>query len=143
MAILKTSGLTKSFGNLRAVRDVCFEVREGEIYGLLGPNGAGKTTTISMISGLLKPDAGQVVADGDCFRLDENRGACDANRVGHGFSAPAHQLRRRTTRRSCRDGGPAGFRSRVQRARREIFPMLEGAWELGTDVDPCAFAPEK
>ena len=61
MAILKTSGLTKSFGNLRAVRDVCFEVREGEIYRLLGPNGAGKTTTISMISGLLKPDAGQVV----------------------------------------------------------------------------------
>jgi ABC-2 type transport system ATP-binding protein len=67
MAILKTSGLTKSFGNLRAVQDVCFEVREGEIYGLLGPNGAGKTTTISMISGLLKPDAGQVLVAGNDF----------------------------------------------------------------------------
>jgi ABC-type multidrug transport system ATPase subunit len=39
------------------VQEVSFEVRAGEIYGLLGPNGAGKTTTISMISGLLRPDA--------------------------------------------------------------------------------------
>src|SRR5258707_5999788 len=64
MALLEIKGLSKSFGAIRAVDTVSFEVRQGEIYGLLGPNGAGKTTTISMISGLLKPDAGEVfVAD--------------------------------------------------------------------------------
>jgi ABC-2 type transport system ATP-binding protein len=64
MSLLKVQGLVKTFGTLRAVDLVNFEVQPGEIYGLLGPNGAGKTTTISMISGLLKPDAGEVfVAD--------------------------------------------------------------------------------
>jgi len=62
--MLKVQGLFKAFGAIRAVDAVSFEVHPGEIYGLLGPNGAGKTTTISMISGLLKPDAGEVfVAD--------------------------------------------------------------------------------
>ena len=59
--------MIKSFAANRAVDSVSFEVRPGEIYGLLGPNGAGKTTTISMISGLLKPDAGEVIVDGTPF----------------------------------------------------------------------------
>ena len=66
-SLLEVSGLCKAFGDVRAVSDVCFEVRAGEIYGLLGPNGAGKTTTISMISGLLRPDAGKVTVDGADF----------------------------------------------------------------------------
>lgn len=53
--------LQKSYGELRAVDGVSFEVPEGELFGFLGPNGAGKTTTLSMISGLLKPDAGRVI----------------------------------------------------------------------------------
>src|SRR5436309_14151175 len=66
--LLQVNGLCKAFGDVRAVSDVCFEVRAGEIYGLLGPNGAGKTTPISMISGLLRPDAGKVTVDGaDCW----------------------------------------------------------------------------
>jgi ABC-2 type transport system ATP-binding protein len=73
VAILEISGLTKSFGELRAVQQVDFEVREGEIYGLLGPNGAGKTTTISMISGLLKPDAGKVAVAGNDFWSDSEK----------------------------------------------------------------------
>lgn len=73
MAILEITGLTKSFGELRAVQQVDFEVREGEIYGLLGPNGAGKTTSISMISGLLKPDAGKVSVAGKDFWSDPER----------------------------------------------------------------------
>ena len=52
--------LSKSFGSVRAVDGVGFEIRPGEIYGLLGPNGAGKTTTISIVSGLVKADAGEV-----------------------------------------------------------------------------------
>lgn len=64
MSLLKVERLSKSFGTVRAVDSVSFEVRPGEIYGLLGPNGAGKTTTISMISGLLKPESGEVTVAG-------------------------------------------------------------------------------
>ena len=56
--------LSKSYGPLRAVDEISFEVQKGELFGLLGPNGAGKTTTISMICGLLKPDAGTVILNG-------------------------------------------------------------------------------
>jgi ABC-2 type transport system ATP-binding protein len=62
--VLEVRQLRKRFGELAAVRDVSFRVAEGETYGLLGPNGAGKTTTISMICGLLEPDAGEVVVAG-------------------------------------------------------------------------------
>jgi ABC-2 type transport system ATP-binding protein len=71
--MLSVERLTKSFGAIRAVEAVSFEVRPGEIYGLLGPNGAGKTTTISMISGLLKPDAGEVSVAGTPFWSDPQK----------------------------------------------------------------------
>ena len=58
--MLSCTNLVKSFGQLRAVDGVSFSVDETETYGLLGPNGAGKTTTISMVAGLLSPDAGDV-----------------------------------------------------------------------------------
>ena len=73
MGLLKVEGLVKVFGAIRAVDSVRFEVRSGEIYGLLGPNGAGKTTTISIISGLLKPDAGDVSVAGAPFWSDPQR----------------------------------------------------------------------
>jgi len=62
--------LRRSFGDLVAVDDVSFEVRDGEILGLLGPNGAGKTTTLNMISGVLKPDSGRVLVDGHDIWLE-------------------------------------------------------------------------
>jgi ABC-2 type transport system ATP-binding protein len=64
MTMLDVRSVSKSFGPLQAVQNVSFEARAGEIYGLLGPNGAGKTTTISMISGLLRPDAGSITIGG-------------------------------------------------------------------------------
>ncbi len=73
MSPLRVQRLTKSFGDLRAVDGVSFEVRAGELYGLLGPNGAGKTTTLSLIAGLLRPDAGEVWVDGADFRTDPQR----------------------------------------------------------------------
>jgi ABC-2 type transport system ATP-binding protein len=60
VGVLACSQLEKRYGDLRAVDGVSFEVAEGETYGLLGPNGAGKTTTISIVAGLLRPDAGEV-----------------------------------------------------------------------------------
>ena len=73
MSMLKVDRLSKTFGAIRAVDAVSFEVRPGEIYGLLGPNGAGKTTTISMVSGLLKPDAGEVSVAGAPFWSDPQK----------------------------------------------------------------------
>ena len=62
--VLAAEGLSKSYGALRAVDDVSFQVGRGEIVGLLGPNGAGKTTTINMVLGVLAPDAGRVRVEG-------------------------------------------------------------------------------
>jgi len=73
MSYLKIERVSKAFGAIRAVDAVSFEVRPGEIYGLLGPNGAGKTTTISMISGLLKPDAGEIFVAGTAFWSDPQK----------------------------------------------------------------------
>ena len=68
--LLQVDRLSKSYGAVRAVDGVSFAVNPGEIYGLLGPNGAGKTTTISMICGLLRPDAGSVAVGGRPFAAD-------------------------------------------------------------------------
>ncbi|HXH95814.1 MAG TPA: ABC transporter ATP-binding protein [Gaiellaceae bacterium] len=62
--MLACTELRKRFGRVEAVRGVSFQVAEGETYGLLGPNGAGKTTTISMVCGLLEPDAGTILVAG-------------------------------------------------------------------------------
>ncbi|HEY0675173.1 MAG TPA: ABC transporter ATP-binding protein [Immundisolibacter sp.] len=62
--VLTVGGLAKSYGGRPAVDGVSFSVARDEIVGLLGPNGAGKTTIISMVLGLLEPDAGRVTIDG-------------------------------------------------------------------------------
>jgi len=68
--LLQIDHLAKAYGPVRAVQDISFSVRPGEIYGLLGPNGAGKTTTISMISGLLVPDGGSIAIAGRPLAAD-------------------------------------------------------------------------
>src|SRR3989442_4565823 len=62
--MLEVRGLAKRFGGLHAVKDLSFDVGEGEIVGLIGPNGAGKTTVFALISGFLPPDTGTVVFRG-------------------------------------------------------------------------------
>ena len=62
-SVLRAEGLHKSFKRRMVVRDVGFEVTQGEIVGLLGPNGAGKTTTFYLITGLIRPDAGRIFLD--------------------------------------------------------------------------------
>lgn len=66
---IKVQGLAKHFGDVQAVTSVDFEVRTGELFGFLGPNGAGKTTTINMLTGLARPDRGEIHIGGiDCVR---------------------------------------------------------------------------
>ncbi|MFT2706569.1 ATP-binding cassette domain-containing protein [Clavibacter zhangzhiyongii] len=62
--VLVIEGLTKRFDEKVAVDDVALTVRAGSFYGIVGPNGAGKTTTMSMVTGLLRPDAGTVTVNG-------------------------------------------------------------------------------
>ena len=62
--MLDVKGLSRTFGNLKAVDGVALTVGRGEIRGLIGPNGSGKSTTMNLISGSIKPTAGQVTLDG-------------------------------------------------------------------------------
>ena len=61
MSLLTTQTLTKSFGDNRAVDAVNFNVNQGEVLALIGSNGAGKTTLVNLVSGLLRPDSGQII----------------------------------------------------------------------------------
>jgi ABC-2 type transport system ATP-binding protein len=62
--VLKVEHLKKSYGQLEAVKDVGFEVHQGEVFALIGPNGAGKTTTLRVVSTLLTPSGGTVSLNG-------------------------------------------------------------------------------
>ena len=62
--MIDVTDLTKSYGDVQALRGVSFRVAEGEIVGLLGPNGAGKTTIMKILTGYLQPDDGQALIDG-------------------------------------------------------------------------------
>ena len=61
---IETKSLSKSFGDLKAVDDISFNVENGEIFGFLGPNGAGKTTTMMILTTLLKPTSGHGLVSG-------------------------------------------------------------------------------
>jgi branched-chain amino acid transport system ATP-binding protein len=61
---LETHNLAKSFGGLKAFRGISLQIREGEILGLIGPNGAGKTTLVNCITGLTKPNEGEILFEG-------------------------------------------------------------------------------
>lgn len=62
--VLTITGVQKRYGDTVAVDGVSLDIREGSFYGIVGPNGAGKTTTLSIVTGLLRPDAGRVVVHG-------------------------------------------------------------------------------
>jgi ABC-2 type transport system ATP-binding protein len=62
--LLRCENLVRRYRDRVAVAGVGFDIARGEVYGLLGPNGAGKTTTISMVAGILRPDAGSILVEG-------------------------------------------------------------------------------
>ena len=64
MSLLVVENLARSFGGVRAVDDVSFSLRAGELLALIGPNGAGKSTCFNIVNGQLKPDAGRVLLEG-------------------------------------------------------------------------------
>lgn len=68
--MLSLENLNKQYENVRAVKNISFEVNKGEIYGFLGPNGAGKTTTIRTIMGIIQPDSGSIKLHGKNINLN-------------------------------------------------------------------------
>ncbi len=69
--MIELKHVSRSFGSFKAVNDVSFSIKTGEIVGFLGPNGAGKTTTMRMITGYLSADSGDILIDGQSIRLNE------------------------------------------------------------------------
>ncbi|TGE66337.1 ABC transporter ATP-binding protein [Weissella confusa] len=67
--ILQLSNINKSFGRVRALRDVSFSVARGTIIGLVGPNGAGKSTTMKVITGVTAPDVGEIKVAGETVTM--------------------------------------------------------------------------
>ena len=88
MALIEVSHLQKSYGAIRAVKDVSFSVERGEVVGFLGPNGAGKSTTMKLLTGYLRPDAGSAVVAG--FDVTENPVAAKAHLGYSPEGAPAY-----------------------------------------------------
>jgi ABC-type multidrug transport system ATPase subunit len=68
--VIRAQGLTRRFGELRAVDGVDFAVESGEVFGFLGPNGAGKTTTVRMLTGVLDPSGGTASIQGHDIRRE-------------------------------------------------------------------------
>jgi len=95
--LLQIRNLTKSFGEIQAVQNLSLNILSGEVFGLLGPNGAGKTTTINMISGILKPDSGEVLLRGQALQAGDAKtririGICPQENVLWTKLTPAEQL---------------------------------------------------
>jgi len=86
--VLSVQGLTKDFEGFLAVKNVSFEVAEGEILGLIGPNGSGKSTTFNLIAGALKPSAGSVRF------FNREIAGLPAYRVAHAGIGRTHQIPR-------------------------------------------------
>ena len=68
--MIHVRSVSKSFGNIEALKDVSFSIDKGEIFGILGPNGAGKSTIVNILNTLVKPDRGEVIIDNVNIRND-------------------------------------------------------------------------
>ncbi|HET8980240.1 MAG TPA: ATP-binding cassette domain-containing protein, partial [Solirubrobacteraceae bacterium] len=123
--------LVKTFGEVRAVRGVNFEVAAGEVFGFLGPNGAGKTTTINMLCTLAKPTSGQarvaghdVVTQRDAVR--RNIGLVFQDPTLDGYMTAAQNLRLHAEL--------YGVRSDLVRPRMQQVMEMVGLWERRDNV---------
>jgi len=77
--ILELHHITKTFPGVRALDDVHFDLKPGEIHALIGENGAGKSTLIKVITGVYQPDAGQIIFNGTPVEI---RSPADSQRLG-------------------------------------------------------------
>ena len=134
MSLFQVQGLVKRFGGLLATDHVSLTVEPGEIHALIGPNGAGKTTLVNQISGLLAPDAGRIMLDGqDLTHLPMHR------RVALGLSR-CFQVTRIFPNQSVRDNlvlavqAHSGSSFRFLQPRASVHGLYERAEQLAERV---------
>ena len=121
--MIRTRGLTKTYGDVRAVDDVDLDVREGDVYGFLGANGSGKTTTVRMLLGLVLANDGEAELFGEPMPTVVGVGAPPGRRAGRGtgrLPAPVRprQPRPLRRRRPVRAYGAPIARARIDRGAR-------------------------
>lgn len=85
--LLQVRGASKSFGAVRVLNDVSYDVHRGEVLGILGPNGAGKTTLFNLISGDLKPSGGEIRLAGESLRAEPPFRRCQRG-IGRTYQIP-------------------------------------------------------
>jgi branched-chain amino acid transport system ATP-binding protein len=86
-ALLSLEGVSKSFGALKAVDGLSLALQAGDALGILGPNGAGKSTVFNLITGLLRPDAGRILYDGEDITARQAAARCRLG-IGRSFQIP-------------------------------------------------------
>ena len=135
-ALLEVAGISKRFGGLRAVQDLDFSVREGEILGLIGPNGAGKSTVFNLINGVHAPDKGRIL-----FQGIDITGEPPYRVARHGL-ARAHQIVQPLTGLSvfenCTVGACFGRDNLPLREAREVAREVAGFVGLADRLDVLA-----
>jgi ABC-2 type transport system ATP-binding protein len=123
--LFRVEGITKKFGRLRALSDVSFSVRRGEILGLIGPNGAGKTTLFECLAGILPADAGAAY-QGDGLIEPRDRSSLLFYMPDGIAPWPAQSVRWALDFMLGFFGGPANFREEVIREL-DLAPLLNSA----------------
>jgi branched-chain amino acid transport system ATP-binding protein len=121
--ILTVSHLQKNFGRLKAVDDLSFEVREGEILGMMGPNGAGKTTVFNLLTGVVKPDRGTIVFKANDITYTSPAKRCHLG-IGRTYQIPC-PFDKMTVYENLLVGAVHGGRLSERRAREEAHDILE------------------
>lgn len=121
--ILVVNNLQKNFGRLKAVDELSFEVREGEILGMMGPNGAGKTTVFNLLTGVLKPDKGTVIFKGKNITHASPAKRCHLG-IGRTYQIPC-PFDKMTVFENLLVGAVHGGKLSEKRAREEASEILE------------------
>ncbi len=123
MSLLSVDGVSKSFGGLRAIHRVSFDLAEGEMQGLIGPNGAGKTTLFHVVSGFLRPDEGSMTYAGESLAGLRPHDICQRGMVR------TFQIARPFLRLTVLENVVVGALQRVAH-RREAMAIAEEALDL-------------
>jgi len=121
--ILIANELTKDFGRLRAVDQLSFEVREGEILGMMGPNGAGKTTVFNLLTGVYKPDRGTINFNGRDITHESPSRRCRLG-IGRTYQIP-RPFKKMTAYENMLVGSVHGGRLSEKEARKGVHEILE------------------